>query len=80
MPLTPDKKKSAYVGVVLTVIGLGVLMYGTQILPAANQNERLFSSLMLIIFGLLLSLSSLLIFVLPAAYDYLGEAFSSDEL
>lgn len=73
MGLTPDRKKSAVAGVGLTLFGLAMLMYGTILLPLP-QGERLFSGLLLIIFGILLATSAVLIFILPAAFDYLEEA------
>lgn len=79
MALTPDRKKTAIVGVVLTVFGLLVLMYGTIIMPEANQQGRLFLAMMTVIFGVLLSLTSTLVFVLPAAYDYMNEALGRDD-
>lgn len=79
MSLTPDRKKSAIVGVVLSLLGLGVLMYGTTIFPEANQQGHLFPALMLIIFGILLSISSLLVFVLPAAVEYLKEGMDKED-
>lgn len=75
MGLTQERAKSAMVGVGLSVFGLAVMMYGTRLLPTAQEEGRLFGGLMLVIFGVLLAVSSLLIFVLPAAYDYLDEAF-----
>lgn len=80
MPLTPDRKKSAMVGVVLSLFGLGVLMYGTTIFPQANQEGHIFAALMLIIFGTLLSLSALLVFVLPAAVEYLKEGMKTEDI
>ncbi len=74
MALTPDRKKAAIVGVVLSVFGLFVLMYGTWLMPEANQQERLFSSMMTVIFGFLLTITSLFVFVVPAAIDYLNDA------
>lgn len=76
MALTPDRKKSALVGVGLTAFGLILLSYGTWLLPVAHQQQRLFGGIMLVIFGFLLALSAVLIFVLPAAYDYMDEAVS----
>ncbi len=73
MGLTPDRKKSAVAGVALTMFGLFLLMYGTILLPLP-RGERLFGGLLLVIFGFLMSTSSVLIFILPAAYDYLEEA------
>lgn len=69
--VTPDKKKSAVVGIVLSLFGLFLFMYGTTIFPSASQQGHMFSSMLLIVFGGLLSVSSLLVFVLPAAYEYL---------
>ncbi len=80
MPLTPDKKKSAAVGIVLSLFGLGTLMYGTTIFPEAGQQGHLFSAMMLVIFGILLSLSSLLVFVLPASVEYLRQGMKEEDL
>lgn len=73
--LTPDRKKSAMVGVLLSLFGLAILIYGTFVLPVPEQ-ERLFSGLVIIIFGILLVTSAVLAFVLPAAYDYWDEGTS----
>ncbi|MDY6774385.1 MAG: hypothetical protein SVS85_04245 [Candidatus Nanohaloarchaea archaeon] len=67
--LTPDRKKSAIAGVVLSLFGLAVLIYGTFVLPIPKEG-RLFAGLVLIVFGILLATSAVLVFVLPAAYDY----------
>jgi uncharacterized Tic20 family protein len=80
MPLTPDRKKSAVVGVILSLIGLTVMMYGTTIFPEANQQGHLFPALMAVIFGVLLAVSSLLVFVLPAAVEYLKEGMNKEDL
>ncbi|MFB6167095.1 MAG: hypothetical protein ABEJ62_02435 [Candidatus Nanohaloarchaea archaeon] len=73
--LTPDKKKSAVIGLVLTLFGIAILVYGTFVLPIPDEG-RLFSGLVLVIFGILLATSAVLIFVLPAAFDYLEEGTS----
>lgn len=78
MGLTPDRKKSAVVGVGLTVFGLLVLMYGTWIMPQANVDDRLFVAMLTVTFGLLLTVTSLLIFVVPAAIDYMNEALDRE--
>ncbi|MDY6769282.1 MAG: hypothetical protein SVW02_04210 [Candidatus Nanohaloarchaea archaeon] len=70
--LTPDRKKSAIAGVVLSLFGLAILIYGTFVLPIPEEG-RLFAGLVLIVFGILLATSAVLVFVLPAAYDYWQE-------
>lgn len=80
MALTPDRKKTAIVGVVLSLFGLGVLIYGTTVFPQANQQGHFFTAMMLVIFGILLSLSSLVVFVLPAAVEYLKEGMNERDL
>ncbi len=70
--LTPDRKKSATAGVLLALIGLAILIYGTFVLPVPEEG-RLFAGFTLVIFGVLLTTSALLVFVLPAAYDYWQE-------
>lgn len=76
MPLTPDRRKSAYVGVGLTGFGLTALLVGTLLLPMMGGllgTVHFAGGVMLSIFGILLSLSSILIFILPAVYDYIEE-------
>lgn len=73
MSVTPDKKKSAWTGMILSLAGIALLVYGTHIFPTSGNPGPLFGSLLLIIFGVLLTTSSLLIFVVPATWEYLQE-------
>ncbi|MCJ7479253.1 MAG: hypothetical protein MUP63_03705 [Candidatus Nanohaloarchaeota archaeon QJJ-7] len=71
--ITPDRKKSAIVGVLLSLFGIAILIYGTFVFSAPEQGS-LFFELAIVIFGILLATAAVLAFVLPAAYDYWQEA------
>lgn len=74
--LTPDRRKSAFVGVFLSLLGLAILIYGTFVLPVPEEGQA-FAGLILVIFGILLSASAVLVFILPAAYDYWQDGTTS---
>lgn len=78
MPYTPDRQKSAKVGVGLTFVGLLTLLYGTALLYGVNiilvpAGGHFVGGLLLTIFGLLLTISAILIFIVPAIHAYASE-------
>jgi len=76
MGITPDKDEAAKVGLVTSMIGMLVL--GGGILYSAAGSGS-FLSWTLISFGIFLTLASILVLLLPAAYDFLQEHRNADE-
>lgn len=72
--ITPSRKKSAITGVVVSVTGLIILFAGTYLLRSVGNT---YTGLAMIIFGILLSITAVLVFVLPAAYEYLREEWKT---
>ncbi|MDY6761891.1 MAG: hypothetical protein SVY41_02485 [Candidatus Nanohaloarchaea archaeon] len=73
--LTPDRRTSAILGVFLSLIGLAALISGSFVMPVPKEG-RFFIGLTLIVFGILLAATGVLVFVLPAAFDYWRDALA----
>lgn len=70
-PIATDREKTAIIGGVFSLVGLGLLRYGLDVLLAAGRTTV---GILLLAMGFTLTLSSLLFFVGPALYDYVREA------
>ncbi|MDY6766461.1 MAG: hypothetical protein SVW77_03770 [Candidatus Nanohaloarchaea archaeon] len=73
--LTPDRRKSAIIGIGFSLAGLITLISGSYVIPVPKKG-RFFIGMTLIVFGVLLATVGVLVFVIPAAFDYWRDALA----